>query len=163
MRRGARRAVEAALVLAVVASGAACAGGCSGPSCGGPTTPTTTSTTSAPSGPVPLTGGPVLAVKIDNTSSARPRIGLDRADVVYVEPVEGGLTRLLAVFSRHQAPEVGPVRSGRETDVTILAQLGEGRLRLLRLVVLHRQGAGPRGAGEPQQRPVPTGRVATVR
>ncbi|WP_162253884.1 DUF3048 domain-containing protein [Phycicoccus sp. Soil748] len=71
-----------------------------------------------------------------------------------MEPVEGGLTRLLAIFSRDQAREVGPVRSGRETDVTILAQLGEGRLRLLRLVVLHRQGAGPRGAGEPQQRPV---------
>ena len=74
---------------------------------------------------MPLTGGPVLAVKIDNTSPARPRIGLDRADVVYVEPVEGGLTRLLAVFSRHQAREVGPVRSGRETDVTILANWGK--------------------------------------
>ena len=35
-----------------------------------------------------------------HTSAARPRIGLDKADVVYVEPVEGGLTRLLAVFSR---------------------------------------------------------------
>jgi hypothetical protein len=126
MRRGARRAVEAALVLAVVAGGSACAGGCSGPSCGGPTTPTTTTrTTTTPSGPAPLTGGPVLAVKIDNTSSARPRIGLDQADVVYVEPVEGGLTRLLAVFSRHQAGEVGPVRSGRETDVSILANWGK--------------------------------------
>jgi hypothetical protein len=66
----------------------------------------------------------VLAVKIDNTSPARPRIGLDQADVVYVEPVEGGLTRLLAIFSRHQAREVGPVRSGRESDVTLLANYG---------------------------------------
>lgn len=73
---------------------------------------------------MPLSGGPVLAVKIDNTSAARPRIGLDQADVVYVEPVEGGLTRLLAVFSRHQAREVGPVRSGRESDVTLLANWG---------------------------------------
>ncbi|WP_406832026.1 DUF3048 domain-containing protein [Pedococcus sp. KACC 23699] len=123
MNRGVRRALGAAVALAVVAGGAACAGGCSGPSCGGPTTPTRTTT--AASGPVPLTGGPVLAVKIDNTSSARPRIGLAQADVVYVEPVEGGLTRLLAVFSRHQAAEVGPVRSGRETDVTILANWGK--------------------------------------
>lgn len=128
MRRGAHRAVPAALALAVVAGAAACSGGCSGPSCGGPTkapTTTTATTTTAPAGPVPLTGGPVLAVKIDNTSAARPRIGLDKADVVYVEPVEGGLTRLLAVFSRHQAREVGPVRSGRESDVTLLANWGK--------------------------------------
>jgi hypothetical protein len=93
-------------------------------------TPSTTSstTTSTPTptatGPVPLTGGPVLAVKIDNTPAARPRIGLDRADVVYVEPVEGGLTRLLAVFSRSLPPEVGPVRSGRESDVDLVANYG---------------------------------------
>jgi hypothetical protein len=66
----------------------------------------------------------VLAVKIDNTPAAHPRIGLDQADVVYVEPVEGGLTRLLVVFSRHLPPEVGPVRSGRESDVELLANYG---------------------------------------
>ena len=66
----------------------------------------------------------MLAVKIDNTSAARPRIGLDAADVVYVEPVEGGLTRLLAVFSRKQPAEVGPVRSGRESDVDLVANYG---------------------------------------
>ncbi|GAB3433406.1 DUF3048 domain-containing protein [Phycicoccus ginsengisoli] len=73
---------------------------------------------------MPLVGGPVLAVKIDNTPAARPRIGLDKADVVYVEPVEGGLTRLLAVFSRSMPKEVGPVRSGRESDVELLANYG---------------------------------------
>jgi hypothetical protein len=91
-----------------------------------PTTSTPTVTpTPTPTGPAPLVGGPVLAVKIDNTSAARPRIGLDAADVVYVEPVEGGLTRLLAIFSRTQAPEVGPVRSGRESDVALVANYGK--------------------------------------
>jgi hypothetical protein len=104
--------------------------GCSADKPSAPTTTTsTTSTTSTPAptptGPVPLVGGPVLAVKIDNTSAARPRIGLDAADVVYVEPVEGGLTRLLAVFSRKQAAEVGPVRSGRESDVDLVANYGK--------------------------------------
>lgn len=87
-------------------------------------TTTTTAPAPTPTGPLPLVGGPVLAVKIDNTPAARPRIGLDVADVVYVEPVEGGLTRLLAVFSRTQAPEVGPVRSGRESDVDLVANYG---------------------------------------
>ena len=64
----------------------------------------------------PLLGpGPVLAVKIDNTSPARPRIGVDAADIVYVEPVEAGLTRLLAIYASTLPPEVGPVRSARES------------------------------------------------
>ena len=67
----------------------------------------------------------MLAVKIDNTSGARPRIGLSAATVVYVEPVEGGLTRLLAVFARTQPPTVGPVRSARESDGVILANYGK--------------------------------------
>jgi hypothetical protein len=98
--------------------------------CSGHPTParSTTTTTAAPApkttGPTPLVGGPVLAVKIDNTPAARPRIGLDAADVVYVEPVEGGLTRLLAVFSRRQPAQVGPVRSGRESDVDLVANYG---------------------------------------
>lgn len=45
---------------------------------------------------------PVLVVKIDNVDEARPATGLGSADVVYVEPVEGGLTRLAAVFSTNR-------------------------------------------------------------
>lgn len=71
-----------------------------------------------------LTGGRVLAAKIDNTSASRPRVGVSRADVVYVEPVEAGLTRLLAVWSSTMPPEIGPVRSGRESDNDILANYG---------------------------------------
>ncbi|WP_157692989.1 DUF3048 domain-containing protein [Pedococcus dokdonensis] len=128
MPRHAALPVVAALTVAALGL-AACSGDkpAAAPTSTTPTTTTAATTTPAPtpSGPVPLTGGPVLAVKIDNTPAARPRIGLDRADVVYVEPVEGGLTRLLAVFSRTQAPEVGPVRSGRESDVDLVANYGK--------------------------------------
>ncbi len=91
-----------------------------------PTTPPTTTASPTPSTPAlqPLTGGPVLAVKIDNTGGSRPRVGVNQADVVYVEPVEGGLTRLLAIFSTAQPGEVGPVRSARESDVQLLANYG---------------------------------------
>jgi len=79
--------------------------------------------------PSPFTGlptdlaAPVLAVKIDNVASARPQTGTTAADLVYVEPVEGGLTRLLAVFQSRMPPVVGPVRSVRETDLQLLAPL----------------------------------------
>jgi hypothetical protein len=39
-----------------------------------------------------------MAVKIDDTSAARPQIGIEQADLVYIEQVEGGLTRLAAIF-----------------------------------------------------------------
>lgn len=69
--------------------------------------------------------GPVLAVKIDNIVYARPQTGLGSADIVYVLPVEGGLTRFLAVFSSHLPPMIGPVRSAREDDLQLLAQFGK--------------------------------------
>jgi len=85
-----------------------------------------------PAGPLldPFTGepvkslGPVLAVKIDNIVDARPQTGLRSADIVYVIPVEGGLTRFLAVYSSHIPPVVGPVRSARQSDLDILYQFG---------------------------------------
>jgi hypothetical protein len=78
----------------------------------------------------PFTGEPVpalhrvLAVKIDNISSARPQTGLTHADIVYVLPVEGGLSRFLAVFSSRYPPVMGPVRSAREDDLELLRQFG---------------------------------------
>lgn len=97
----------------------------------GPTsTRTTTPATRPPTRPAtrpastPLRGGPVLAAKVDNTGASRPRVGIGSADVVYVEPVEAGLTRLLAIWSSAMPPQVGPVRSGRETDVQLLANYG---------------------------------------
>jgi Protein of unknown function (DUF3048) N-terminal domain/Protein of unknown function (DUF3048) C-terminal domain len=78
----------------------------------------------------PFTGEPVawlgrvLAVKIDNIVYARPQTGLSDADIVYVLPVEGGLSRFLAIFSSHVPPVVGPVRSAREDDLAVLRQFG---------------------------------------
>lgn len=68
--------------------------------------------------------GPVLAVKIDNIRQARPQTGLSKADIVYVLPVEGGLSRFLAIFSARIPPVIGPVRSARETDLQLLRQFG---------------------------------------
>jgi hypothetical protein len=68
--------------------------------------------------------GPVLVVKIDDTSMAHPQIGLEDADLVYIEEVEGGSTRLAAVFSSKIPARIGPVRSARISDVELLAQYG---------------------------------------
>jgi hypothetical protein len=68
--------------------------------------------------------GPVLAVKIDNIVFARPQTGLRSADIIYVLPVEGGLSRFMAVFSSHIPPVIGPVRSAREDDLELLRQFG---------------------------------------
>jgi hypothetical protein len=78
----------------------------------------------------PFTGEPVtslnrvLAVKIDNIVYARPQTGLSHADIVYVLPVEGGLSRFMAVFSADFPPVIGPVRSAREDDLELLRQFG---------------------------------------
>lgn len=98
-----------------------------------PTTPAPV-TTSAPAPkpapkPVdPLTGGtvsknPVVAVKIDDTAAGRPQRGIDQADLVYIEQVEGGLARLLAVFHT-RLPVVEAVRSTRANDPELLGQYG---------------------------------------
>lgn len=71
---------------------------------------------------------PVLGVKIDNAAPARPQTGLARADIVYVERVEAGLSRLLAVYATHRPKQVGPVRSARESDLELLEQFGEPAL-----------------------------------
>lgn len=68
--------------------------------------------------------GPILAVKIDDTKQAHPQIGIDQADVVYIEQVEGGVTRLAAIFSSVIPTRIGPVRSARISDIDLLAQYG---------------------------------------
>lgn len=79
----------------------------------------------------PFTGGKkglnnrVLAVKIDNTSPAHPQEGLRSADIVYVEQVEGGETRIMAMFSSKYPKRIGPVRSARISDLHLLDQYGK--------------------------------------
>ncbi|MGA0710126.1 MAG: DUF3048 domain-containing protein [Ilumatobacteraceae bacterium] len=82
----------------------------------------------AASGASPLSGRPggegkpVVMVKLDNTALARPHTGLREADLVYVEEVEWGLTRLAALYNSSFPKVVGPVRSARISDLEILKQ-----------------------------------------
>ncbi len=80
----------------------------------------------------PLTGAPVdgelpdhpvYVVKIDNTSSSAPQLGLRQADMVVEELVEGGLTRLAAVFYSTLPGTVGPVRSMRASDIGVVSPI----------------------------------------
>lgn len=64
---------------------------------------------------------PVLVLKMDNTSSSAPQLGLGSADLVVEELVEGGVTRLAAFYYSDLPGEVGPVRSMRASDIGIVA------------------------------------------
>lgn len=103
--------------------------------------PTTTSepatTTTVVADPTwPLTGQPIedaadltplrraLAVKIDNHPAAVPQSGLNQADIVFEENVEGW-TRFAAVFHSQSSDPVGPIRSGRTQDIAVLEALNK--------------------------------------
>jgi len=75
-----------------------------------------------PGGKVPQRAA--LAVKVENLPQARPQWGLDKADIVFEEPVEGGITRFIAVFQCQSASRIEPVRSARLVDPKILEPLG---------------------------------------
>jgi len=98
--------------------------------------PSSPSDTPSPTTPAPSTdspfsgrpgglGKPVLIVKFDNTPNAQPHSGLTKADLVYIEEVEYGLTRLAAVFSTDLPSVIGPARSARISDIDLLAQFGQ--------------------------------------
>jgi hypothetical protein len=81
----------------------------------------------------PYTGLPIdedvaeralLVVKIENSPAARPQSGLDAADVVYEEVVEGGITRFFVLFHSQLPAAAGPVRSARPVDTQLLKGLG---------------------------------------
>ncbi len=90
--------------------------------------------TTAPPTLAPLTGlfdpsgashtRPALSVKVENTPDARPQVGIDQADVVYEEVVEGNITRFVAVFNSTVPDTIGPVRSVRAEDPDIVWPLG---------------------------------------
>ncbi|MGH2736092.1 MAG: DUF3048 domain-containing protein [Actinomycetota bacterium] len=86
--------------------------------------------TSSPEPPpvCPLTGKkpkgvnlarPAVAVKVENSPLARPQSGLEKADVVYEEIVEGGITRFMAIYHCGDTDKTGPVRSARFDDPKI--------------------------------------------
>jgi hypothetical protein len=63
-------------------------------------------------------------VKVENLPEARPQWGLDHADIVFEEPVEGGITRFIVLYQCYGAPRIEPVRSARFVDLDILKPLG---------------------------------------
>ena len=126
------------MALAMVVVLAACGGGDKKKTTTTTTTAPTTTVAPAPEpqgmippGGSPLTGLPadpakvgrtLLIVKIDNAPKARPQAGLNQADVVVEEAVEGGVTRFMTMF-HSQDSDVGPVRSARTTDILIATPL----------------------------------------
>ena len=67
---------------------------------------------------------PILLVKIENTSAGAPQKGLEKADLVVEQLVEGGLTRLAAFYHSAQPKTVGHVRSLRTTDISLAKPVG---------------------------------------
>ena len=66
-----------------------------------------------------LPDNPVFVVKVENTDNGAPQYGLNKADLVFEELVEGGLTRLAALYYSNLPSKVGHVRSMRATDIGI--------------------------------------------
>ena len=68
---------------------------------------------------------PIVVVKIENDPIVRPQTGLDRADLIFEELVEGGMTRFAVVYQSDLPDEVGPVRSVRHVDVAIAEPIAD--------------------------------------
>ncbi len=61
-----------------------------------------------------------IAVMIPNNRPAMPQYGLSKAAVIYEAPVEGRITRLMAVFEDFDDLErIGPIRSSRDYFVYV--------------------------------------------
>jgi hypothetical protein len=67
---------------------------------------------------------PAVSCKIDNVFAARPQYNLNKADIVFVQQVEGGVTRLVGVWQSQPVDQVGPVRSVRPMDADTVAPIG---------------------------------------
>jgi hypothetical protein len=125
-RRTVARVLVPALGLALLLS--ACSSSGSEPSAAAPQPSVSTTPPPVPrsflSGRPDGDNGQVLAAKVDNTVNSHPQAGLRAADIVYVEEVEYGLTRFMAVYSSKYPKEIGPIRSARISDIALLRQYG---------------------------------------
>lgn len=124
-----------AVVCAAALTLTACTSSSSSSSDGAdPASPEASTGTAAPLVEIsPLTGqalskgkpaNPVFVVKIENTSAGAPQYGLNYADLVLEELVEGGLTRLAAFFYSSVPSKIGHVRSLRTSDIGIAGPIG---------------------------------------
>ena len=89
-----------------------------------------TTTTEPPKVQAPLSGRPVaedtakraaVSIKVDNSPQGRPQAGLEKADIVVEEKVEGGVTRFIAIYQSQESELVGPIRSLRTTDRPVVS------------------------------------------
>ncbi|MDV6013067.1 DUF3048 domain-containing protein [Haloechinothrix sp. LS1_15] len=85
--------------------------------------------------PEPEPFPPAVVTKIDASDRGAPHIGLGSAGAILVQPVEGGLSLLLAVHWNDRPPLLGPISSARQTDLELLGQF--------RQPVLAHSGAAP--------------------
>lgn len=149
-RRGKPAGIRAACLLLCATLLLGLSGCQTGPgtsSAGGGQTESTTPTTQPPEeAKNPLTGlydMPIggssrpIGIMIGNNEKSRPQIGIDQADLFIEGETEGGITRILAVFSciDHVPDTVGPVRSARSPFVTLAQALD--------LVYCHAGGSAP--------------------
>ena len=74
---------------------------------------------------LPGSSGKVFAVKFDDTSAAHPQDGVESADIVYITEVEAGFTRLMGIYSSNYPEVLGPIRSARISDLSILGEYGK--------------------------------------
>ena len=138
--RGVSKAARLSTALAVGVLAATAIGGCSSPAKPKAVVHASPAATSTVAATNPLTGvgasptGPVIAVKVDDTEAGRPPLGLEKADVVYIEEAEGGLSRMVAVYASAK-PKVMAVRSIRSSDPELLGQYG-------RIIVVASGGGG---------------------
>ena len=68
---------------------------------------------------------PIMMVKIENDPTVRPQTGLDHADMVVEELVEGGITRFAAAYQSDIPDEIGPVRSIRHVDASLATPIAD--------------------------------------
>ena len=122
--RAAAPLVAASLVLSACGGGST-SDGASAPSSSAPATPEYWPLTGvqAPLGTSTKLDRAPLVVKMDNTEASAPQRGLDKADMVVEELVEGGLTRLAAFYYQELPTVVGPVRSMRASDIGIVSPI----------------------------------------
>ena len=126
MRSDLVRRVTACVAVAFLLAGAAC-------SSDEPEAPQDeVAETPAPDPTCPLTGAPAteeeaarpaVAVKIENSPAAYPLSGLEEAEVVFEELVEGGMTRFMAIYHCTDSKKAGPVRSARVVDPPIMSPI----------------------------------------
>ncbi|WP_322938061.1 DUF3048 domain-containing protein [Nocardioides bizhenqiangii] len=131
--RDARQLIRITALLTALSLGLAACGGDDGEGDSGGDEPKSSASKKADPATWPLTGlpvngggsaeqdHPVLVLKLDNTEASAPQLGLSHADLVVEELVEGGITRLAAMYYSDIPGDVGPVRSMRASDIGIVA------------------------------------------